>query len=133
MTETHTTETKLSRTRKLAVAAALVAGLSGAFAVVGISAASSDPGSDTRGTQVEGNGPMDLGDPADCEYFDQGHAMFDQGHAMFDQGHAMFDEGHAMFENGNMGDLADMMGEGFSGMGDGGPANMMGAGPRMGS
>jgi len=111
MTETHTTETKLGRTRKLAVAAALVAGLSGAFAVVGISAASSDPGTDTRGTQVEGNGPMDLGDPADCEYFDEGHEMFD--------------EGHEMFENGNMGDLADMMGEGFSGM--------MGAGARMGS
>jgi hypothetical protein len=103
MTETHTTETRLSRTRKAAIAAALVAGLSGAFTIVGISAASSDPGSGTPSTEVEGDSPMDLGDPADCEFSEEGHAMFDEGRAMFDEGR---------LDHGDMGNMGAMMGAG---------------------
>ena len=114
MDETNSTETRISRTRKVAVAAALVAGLSGAFTIAGISAASSDPGSDARSTEVDSDGPMDIGDPADCELFTEGSAMFEDG----------------TFDHGEMG---DMMGESFSDMWGRGAVDMMGAGTHMGA
>ncbi len=113
MTETHTTEPSVGRARKLAVAAALVAGLSGAFTIVGISAASSDPGSGTPSTEVEGDAPMGLGDPAGCDWSEDGHGMFDEGLAMFEEGRAMFDSGDSDHgDMGAMGAIADMMGAG---------------------
>jgi len=105
-------ETTMSKTRKAAIAAVLVAGLSGAITVAGISAASSNPGSDPSVTQTDHRDSMDAGDYADCEKFAEDNAMFD----------------HA-----DMGSFSDMMGGNFSDMmGEGSSDTMSGFG-RMGA
>jgi len=94
----------MSRTRKAAIAAVLVAGLSGAITIVGVSTASSDPGSAPAVTADANHGSMEPGDPADCEKLAEENGMGDHQ---------------------DMGDFADMMGEHFS--------DMMSGGSRMGA
>jgi len=94
----------MSMTRKAAIAAVLIAGLSGAITMVGVSAASSDPGSAPAVTADTTPGSMDPGDLADCEKYAAENGMGDH------QG---------------MGDFADMVGEHFS--------DMMSGSSRMGA
>ncbi len=63
------TEKMMNKTRKVAIAAILAVGLTGAATAAGISVASSDPGSNHTTTPVDGNDitSMDTFDSAQCE------------------------------------------------------------------
>jgi len=107
----------MSRTRKTAIAAVLVAGLSGAITIAGISAASSEPGSAPGITQSDDHGSMDAGDLADCEKYAEENGMGDHG----DMGDFMG------------GSWSDMMGDNAGDMMGGSWSGQMGGAGRMGA
>jgi len=109
MTTEHST---MSKTRRAAIAAVLIAGLSGAVTIVGTSVASSDPGSAPAVTQDTNDGTIDPEILADCEKFAEENGMGEQFADMAG-------------DHQGMGDFADMMSGQFADMMSG--SNRMGA------